>query len=81
MLATWLTVFFAPLPDSKESADNNYEFIDPIHRGNVFGCCYIHVEAFVSTAVALVYILFFFVVLHFTLNFVIFYSMHLAFIT
>ena len=36
---------------------------------------------FVSTAVALVYILFFFVVLHFTLNFAIFYFMQLAFIT
>ena len=79
MLATWLT-FFASLPDSKESADNNYAIIDPIHCGNVFGCCYIHVEAFVSNAVVLFYI-FFFVVLHFTLNFAIFYSMHLAFIT
>ena len=34
-----------------------------------------------SSAVALDYTLFFFVVLHFTLNFAIFYSMQLAFIT
>ena len=53
--------------------------IELIHRGIVFSCC-IHVEAIVSTAVVLVNI-YFFVVLHFTFTFVIFYSMHLAFIT